>query len=256
MLASTLVERYTALAEFKRKLLAHPIYAQVNSLPRLRIFMASHVFAVWDFMSLLKRLQRDLTCTDLPWLPVTDAVSARLINEIVLAEESDVGLDGTPISHLGLYLAAMGEVGADTRQFRGFARLLHEGATVEQALNEADVPPHVEAFVTTTIEIARHARLDEVLAVFLHGREDIIPAMFERLLHGLDGRLAAPRFAFYLHRHIDLDAVAHGPAATEILDRRLAADPAAGMRAIDAAIAAVEARIDFFTAIGRLAQPA
>jgi Protein of unknown function (DUF3050) len=42
------------LAPLRLALLNHPIYAEVGSLSRLRKFMQMHVFAVWDFMSLVK----------------------------------------------------------------------------------------------------------------------------------------------------------------------------------------------------------
>ena len=44
------------IAPLHDALLNHPIYAEVDSISRLREFMQIHVFAVWDFMSLVKRL--------------------------------------------------------------------------------------------------------------------------------------------------------------------------------------------------------
>ena len=77
------------IAPARTRLLAHPLYARMASLDDVRVFMGSHVFAVWDFMSLLKRLQRDLTCVTVPWVPVGDAEVRFLINEIVCGEESE-----------------------------------------------------------------------------------------------------------------------------------------------------------------------
>jgi hypothetical protein len=246
-----LTERYSQLAASKAELLSHPIYTQVRSLERIRIFMESHVFAVWDFMSLLKRLQRDLTCTTVPWSAPRDPRSARLVNEIVLAEESDTGPDGSPVSHLGLYLAAMEEVGAETHRFRQFSRRLLEGATVEQALCESAVPAHVRSFVGTTMAVACHGSTEEVVAVFLYGREDVIPEIFSQFLRGVDGKVDAPHFKYYLERHIEIDSESHGPAAAEILGRSTCADSAIEAAAFEAAQCAIRARIDFFTGIER-----
>lgn len=92
----------TLLDQKKVELSRHPIFAEITTLGVLRRFMETHVFAVWDFMSLTKRLQQELTCTQLPWLPPTDARAARLINEIVLGEESDDRLDAGHYSHFEL----------------------------------------------------------------------------------------------------------------------------------------------------------
>src|SRR5260370_28605109 len=85
------------IAPLHDALLNHPIYAEVDSLGRLREFMQVHVFAVWDFMSLVKRLQRELTSTSLPWMPPVRSRVARFANEVVLGEESDLGADTTLI---------------------------------------------------------------------------------------------------------------------------------------------------------------
>ena len=95
------------LCSLRAALLDHPIYTQVASVADLRRFMEDHVFAVWDFMSLLKRLQQDMTCIKVPWFPADNAKAARLINDIVIGEETDVDPDGSYVSHLALYLRAM-----------------------------------------------------------------------------------------------------------------------------------------------------
>lgn len=101
------------VAPLRERLLNHPIYTAVNSLDRLREFMRIHVFAVWDFMSLVKRLQGELTTQRLPWMPPFRPEIARFANEVVLGEETDLNLDGKPLSHFELYLRAMDEVGAE-----------------------------------------------------------------------------------------------------------------------------------------------
>src|ERR1700756_4276257 len=125
-------DRY-CLATLRTQLLDHPVYAEVTSVGDLRRFMEDHVFAVWDFMSLLKRLQQDLTCVKVPWFPADDARAARLINDIVIGEETDIGPDGAYVSHLGLYLRAMGDIGANIRQFEKFRSLVSVGAPVDLA---------------------------------------------------------------------------------------------------------------------------
>src|SRR5690606_8751389 len=102
------------LAQKKTELNSHPIFSEIHSISVLQRFMDSHVFAVWDFMSLTKRLQQELTCVQLPWLPPKDPHAARLINEIVLGEESDDRPAQGHYSHFELYLDAMREVGAST----------------------------------------------------------------------------------------------------------------------------------------------
>ena len=117
----------------RQRMVEHPVFTAIHDIQDLRIFMEAHVFAVWDFMSLVKRLQRDLTCIEVPWLPPRDRHAAQLINQIVLGEETDIDPSGEPVSHLELYLGAMREVGADTARFELFQTALANGATLEEA---------------------------------------------------------------------------------------------------------------------------
>jgi len=234
----------------REELLAHSLYARVDSLPRLRIFMESHAFAVWDFMCLLKRLQGDLCPSRVPWIPPADVEAARFLNEIVLAEESDLDPAGKPAGHLDIYLAAMDEVCADTSGFRTFLATLGGGRSVEEALNAVRARRPVRDFVGTTMHITRHGTTVEVAAAFLHGREDPIPAMFARLLDVLAAAgLEAPHFRYYLERHIELDGDAHGPLGRRLLERLIAGRPAARRQAREVAERAVAARIEFWSGI-------
>jgi hypothetical protein len=235
------------LSNLRAALLDHAVYTRVSSPAELRLFMEDHVFAVWDFMSLLKRLQQDMTCITVPWFPADNAKAARLINDIVIGEETDVGPDGSFVSHLALYLRAMRDIGASTRQFEKFRSLVLVGVPVEVALTRIGAPPHVQAFVAHTMALANSGSTEEVLAAFFYGREDIIPEMFRRLLDTLYGakhdsdRLR--HFIYYIDRHIELDGDSHGPKGRELLENLVANSPDKDERALRAACNSIKARI-------------
>ena len=232
------------LAALRRDLDQHAIFGSLANLLDLRRFMAAHVFAVWDFMSLLKRLQRDLTCIDVPWTPRRDAVAARLINDIVLGEETDLGPDDEPTSHLDLYLAAMREVGAETAPFEHFLQLVANGVDAGDALHAVGAPEHVRTFVNHTLRVATREPTLVVMANFFHGRENVIPRMFAALLHRWNiAEHHAPKFVYYLRRHIEVDGDSHGPMAQRIIERATADDPGRRELVVRAAIESVSARI-------------
>ena len=114
-------------AGLREDLITHPIYSRIDDLNRLRDFMQIHVFAVWDFMSLVKRPQMEFTSTRLPWIPPAISQAARFANEVVLGEETDLSSDGKALSHFELYLRAMKEVGADSSMIRLFLERLSRG---------------------------------------------------------------------------------------------------------------------------------
>jgi hypothetical protein len=235
------------LGGLRRALLEHPIYAHVASVGDLRRFMEDHVFAVWDFMSLLKRLQQDMTCIRVPWFPADNARAARLINDIVIGEETDLDPDGSYISHLDLYRRAMVDIGASTQQFDRFCLLAKVGVPVERALAQIDAPPHVQTFVAHTMALANCGSTEEVLAAFFYGREDIIPDMFRRLLNTLYGAKHNEHrfrhFIYYIDRHIELDGDSHGPMGRELIEDLVANAPDRQERAQRAACRSIKARI-------------
>lgn len=238
------------VAALRAQLFAHSLYARVDNLPRLRVFMESHAFAVWDFMCLLKRLQADLCPSTFPWTPPADVESARFINEIVLGEESDLDPDGKPAGHLDIYLAAMDEVRADASGFRSFLAMVSMGRSVDEALNGVRARKTVRDFVSTNIDMALNGTTVEVAAAFLHGREDPIPTMFTSLLGGLRSqRVEARGLAYYLERHIELDGDSHGPMGQRLLARLIGGDPQKALEAERAAARAISARIAFWTGI-------
>jgi hypothetical protein len=234
-----------ALAPLREQLFAHRLYGAIETREELARFMELHVFAVWDFMSLLKRLQRDLTSVAIPWVPPRNAACARLINELVLAEESDL-LPGraTPISHFELYIEAMNEVGANPYLVRELLATLSDGSWRSSL---AVVPDGARPFVALTLTTAVERPLHEVAASFLFGREDPIPGMFRRIVQSIEGT-DSPILRSYLERHIALDENMHAPLAWEML-RELCGDDAQRWReAESAARRAIEARLALWDA--------
>ena len=238
------------LEQRSTELKTHSIFGCVRSTDDLRCFMSWHVFAVWDFMSLVKRLQHEFTSVTLPWTPPTRPSAARLLNDIVLGEESDMTPDGLHASHFDLYLSAMREVGANTSQIEHFVDLVRSNITVDVALRMVKAPVPVQEFVLATIESAKNGSVFEVLGSFLYGREDAIPQMFKTLLADWSvPREETPIFVYYLQRHIELDGDSHGPAATRLVSD-LAQGNADSLEQIRrAGISAIEHRLAFWDAL-------
>lgn len=234
----------------QKALEAHPVFNAIRDIEDLRLFMSWHVFAVWDFMSLVKRLQRELTSTQEIWLPPTAPLATRLINEIVLGEESDQLPDGGYMSHFELYMLAMQEIGADTGQIEAFIERLGQGESLEVALQQVAAAPSVRSFVNSTMETVIHGNIYQVLGSFFFGREHVIPDMFKSLLATwhIDEE-QAPLFVYYLKRHIELDGENHGPAAKRLIAELTEGNPAALVQLTAAAEVALESRAELWNGL-------
>lgn len=247
-----LSERLRPLYE---KLASHRLYTIFETIGDLRTFMESHVFAVWDFMSLLKTLQRGLTCTAVPWVPSKFPESRRLINEIVLGEESDV-YRSEPISHFELYRRAMIECGADTFAIDQLMLQLKAGADWQTALSRSGPPSEAQHFVRATFACIAEDKLHTIAAAFTFGREDLIPDMFRGFIRDQDERLSGKlqMLRWYMERHIEVDAEDHGPMALRMISELCGDDTAKWHEATEAAEKALQARLALWDGIAKRLQ--
>ncbi len=230
----------------------HPVFSRIRTMAQLRTFMSWHVFAVWDFMSLVKRLQAEFTCVSLPWLPPRDPAAARLINDIVMAEETDEDGSGAHISHFDLYRQAMTQVGADTQAIDSFVRSVAQGVPVAQALQAVNADPAVGRFVGATLHTAQAGSVCEVLGSFVYGRENVIPDMFRRLLGQWHIKPEqAKSLMYYLQRHIEIDGDSHGPAAERLVVGHIDGHADRHTRVVDGALRAIAERLALWDALER-----
>jgi hypothetical protein len=235
----------------KKQLVNHKVYGEIKSLEQLHIFMQHHIFAVWDFMSLLKILQRNLTCVNIPWVPKGDANTRYLINEIVTGEESDVDEDGNRHSHFELYLQAMQQAGCSTAQINEMLTGLGRTGDVAAALDICAAPQQVKAFVQNTFETINSGKPYLQAAVFTFGREDLIPQMFISFVNDIHtqapGRISI--FKYYLERHIEVDGDHHAHLAYEMTSALCGHDAGRWEEATAAVQTALQHRIQLWDAI-------
>ena len=211
----------TTVDPLSKKLESHQVFTNLNTLSELRLFMEHHVFAVWDFMSLLKKLQQIYVPHGSPWVPNPNGNVVRFINEIVMEEESDqsYGSKGESYSsHFEIYLEAMKEVGASTNIIDSFLDQVRSDG-IEKALNFSLVPEPSREFMGYTFDLINRGKGHEIAASFAIGRESIVPIMFKRILEKTNiSAEEAPVFHYYLERHAHLDGEHHGPMALRLLD--------------------------------------
>ncbi len=234
------------ISPLREKIIQHPLFLSLHSLPAMQCFMAHHVAAVWDFMTLLKSLQHQLTCIDIPWIPSSDPTSRRMINEIVLAEESDIDPNGTAISHFELYLNAMTLAGAPTHAMTELVQNIHEGHSLPDAIAPLQIStPAAAGFILDTWRIVTDHPLHDQAAVFAFGRENLIPDMFTEIVRNLGTQFPSELagFQYYLQRHIDLDQDEHGPLAMRMVTQLCGIDPEKWASATSAVQDALRSRL-------------
>ena len=241
----------------REKLLKHKLYSNIETIKDLQVFTENHVYAVWDFMSLLKALQIKLTCTKTPWVPNSNSQTAYLINEIVLAEETDINQAGERKSHYELYLDAMIDIGARTEKP---VKIINEIANSEDIFNTIDninIHPNIREFLNFTFSIIKEGKPHEIAAIFTFGRENLIPNMFNEILREFEKNVTQgdiSKLIYYFERHIELDEDEHGPMALEMVSMLAENDPKKWNEIESISIQALEKRILLWDAINEQIQ--
>ena len=244
----------TEIEPLREQLLTHKVYQNISSVEDLKIFLEHHVFAVWDFMSLLKSLQNELTCVQVPWIPKGNPLTRRLINEIVLAEETDQDEEGNAKSHFELYIDAMNDCKADISKITYLIQLLKEWKSVRTALSQIDIATSIKEFVSFSFDVIETKKAHKIAVVFTFGREDLIPDMFTSILRDMKTKSShdaesIKKLVYYFDRHIELDGDHHSHMSIQMIKELCGDDETKWNDAIAISKIALQKRIDLWDGV-------
>lgn len=235
----------------RQAIVNHRVYKSIKSTADLTVFMRYHVYAVWDFMSILKALQNNLTCTSVPWFPKGEGEIRYLINEIVVDEEADVDRHGNRKSHFEMYLEAMQSAGASTEEISRFIQELQATNDFDKAFKHAGTPLAAVNMVNNTFAIINTQKAHVQAAAFTFGREDLIPAMFLAIINDIKDSDASKMedFVYYLERHIEVDGGHHSHLALKMTADLCGNDPKKWEEAITVVKHSLEHRIALWDSV-------
>ena len=246
------IEKFIAeINDYKNRLINHNLYKKINSINDLKLFMEGHVYAVWDFMSLVKKLQQNLTCTNIPWFPSKTPLAARLINDIVLCEETDQFNNGKYMSHFEMYISSMIEIGASTKEIINFVKKLEANKDLNDSILKSKIPNFAKDFMIHTFNIINSNKNHVIAAAFTFGREDLIPDIFVEMVKSINNKenIKCNNLIYYLERHIEVDSEEHGPMALKMIKELCGNDEKKWNEALNASILSLEQRINLWNGI-------
>jgi hypothetical protein len=251
---TTQIEKIKKTIEpLRQEIINHKVYSAIKGIDDLKVFMQFHVYAVWDFMSLLKTLQINLTCTSVPWFPKGTADTRFLINEIVVGEESDIDLNGIRKSHFELYLDAMKQCGADTSKIEVFTDVLKNTGDFDSAYLASETPKEAKDFVDFTFKVIESSKDYLQSAIFTFGREDLIPGMFISIINEMHKNFPddISVFKYYIERHIEVDGDHHSHLAIQMTANLCKDNEQYWKEAEEAVINSLKQRIELWNGVYR-----
>ena len=126
------------LTSLKMRISKHPLFKNNLDINEIKLFMEAHVFAVWGFMSLLKKIQKKITPQNIPWIPNSNTRNglANFVNEIILGEESDYINGIGYISHFEIYILAMKNINANPNELMKFIKLMKNNNNIVSNLKK------------------------------------------------------------------------------------------------------------------------
>ena len=251
---TTQIEKIRKTIEpLRQEIINHNVYSAIKDIDDLKVFMQFHVYAVWDFMSLLKTLQGNLTCTSAPWFPKGTADTRYLINEIVVGEESDLDPNGIRKSHFELYLDAMKQCGADTSKIETFTHVLKNTGNFNSAYLSSETPEEAKDFVDFTFKVIKSGKDYLQSAIFTFGREDLIPGMFISIIDEVHKNFPddISIFKYYIERHIEIDGDHHSNLAIQMTANLCKDNEQYWKQAEEAVINSLKQRIELWNGVYR-----
>ena len=218
----------------------------------LKIFMSYHVYAVWDFMSIVKYLQNHICPSFYPWKPskYTKNGIAHFINEIIYSEESDADEHGNYFSHFDLYIMAMKDIGVDIKEINNFILSSDLNDMKFETPNSFNIPNESMEFVKNTFKCLNSDSFANTAAIFTYGRETTIPDMFSKILNKIDvDNTNFSKLRLYIERHIDIDSSRHGPLSLKLFEYAHENNQDKYDEAIKYAIMSIDKRINLWDGV-------
>jgi hypothetical protein len=113
----------------------------------------------------LKALQSKLTVRQ-PWFATANPETRYLINEIVVAEESDLTIDGRRQSHYEMYIEAMKDCGQVLWKLKVFLAEVNSLQNIF-AIKTSNLHPNIKAFLDFTFSVIEQGKPHEIAAAYL-----------------------------------------------------------------------------------------